>query len=650
MVNERFNILRDGVKLALSCLRPTTVAAQSDKNTPTECSESLSVVSETSDNDPEPSPELEAQITYHLGTTLAKTKTLPEVTISAFTETDKNISSIAVLKQRTYTSTKIVICSSSDHIPYHYVVRPISSRSPTDPPLAVADTPCADLGVDGLLKGLNATLGTAYTLDADLSSLLKSFISEGDDFGTAYAHLRRRWYDNWNIRGDLNIHKNKDQEMRQKAVVGNQIVNPQVPPRRVWDLYSNRVVPHWIIPREHWSNIWAISHAWRDEEDRSEIWTPINGGEWPVPIPKDANLDLIRIEMLNLGAEYVWLDVLCLRRRGGLGDDLCEDEWKLDVRTVGNVYETAKRVVCYFSGLGLPFRFSMEDFASTRSWFRRAWLLQQINGSYIIGGDTVGGDQCLAILEEDVRTRFCEQLSALVHLYRSPVFDVLRHMEGRVSTHAVDRVAGLAYLLQSRKIPEYYEAKSPEDAWSMLVDTMDERHRAQLLFLYPEPGEGRKRWGPSWKQVMTENLPSMDGIQLYDKVDRDDKDADVYNGYCIEQGCVEGLHEKDPEGRLRRGKLIVKDLKGNSHTFDITAAHQQPIPEDSYTLIGSDPWSPKSAKSGGETSEQYWVVGKLIESGQKFEKVSVFQITNAGHVMGLLDESGIAQRSRNILI
>ncbi len=171
--------------------------------------------------------------------------------------------------------------------------------------------------------------------------------------------------------------------------------------------------------------------------------------------PKRCQPGSYQNRMLNLGAEYVWLDVLCLRRRGGLRDDLCEDEWELDVRTVGNVYKTAKTVVCYFSGLGLPFRFSMDDFASTRSWFRRAWLLQQLNESYIIGGDTVGGDseQNLAILEEDVRTRFCEQLSALVHIYRSSVFNVLRHMEGRVSTHAVDRVAGLAYLLHSRKIP-----------------------------------------------------------------------------------------------------------------------------------------------------------------------------------------------------
>lgn len=71
---ERFNILHDGVKLALSCLCPMTVATQSDKNTATECSESRNIVPETSDNDLELCPEpLEAQITYHLGTSLAKT-------------------------------------------------------------------------------------------------------------------------------------------------------------------------------------------------------------------------------------------------------------------------------------------------------------------------------------------------------------------------------------------------------------------------------------------------------------------------------------------------------------------------------------------------------------------------------------------------
>ncbi len=76
--------------------------------------------------------------------------------------------------------------------------------------------------------------------------------------------------------------------MRQKALVGNVIVNPHLEPRRIWDLYSNRVVPSWITntrPK-------PISHAWVDENDRVNALTLINGKEWPVPVPKDANLDL----------------------------------------------------------------------------------------------------------------------------------------------------------------------------------------------------------------------------------------------------------------------------------------------------------------------------------------------------------------------
>ncbi len=80
-----------------------------------------------------------------------------------------------------------------------------------------------------------------------------------------------------------------------------------------------------------------------DEGDRDKVPTPINGHEWPVPIPKDANLDLIRLELLNLGAEYVWLDVLCLRQEGGPREDLRAEEWKLDRPTIGHVFRMARR-------------------------------------------------------------------------------------------------------------------------------------------------------------------------------------------------------------------------------------------------------------------------------------------------------------------
>ena len=36
---------------------------------------------------------------------------------------------------------------------------------------------------------------------------------------------------------------------------------------------------------------------------------------WPVPIPVHTSLERVRIECLNLGAEYVWADVLCLRQK-----------------------------------------------------------------------------------------------------------------------------------------------------------------------------------------------------------------------------------------------------------------------------------------------------------------------------------------------
>ncbi len=65
----------------------------------------------------------------------------PEVTLSALAETGQVESSIPVLKQRSYIGRNPVISS------------------------ALANTPCADLGVDGVLEKLNATLGTAYNLD-----------------------------------------------------------------------------------------------------------------------------------------------------------------------------------------------------------------------------------------------------------------------------------------------------------------------------------------------------------------------------------------------------------------------------------------------------------------------------------------------------
>ncbi|PBK65255.1 hypothetical protein ARMSODRAFT_439629 [Armillaria solidipes] len=50
-------------------------------------------------------------------------------------------------------------------------------------------------------------------------------------------------------------------------------INPNMPPQRVWDLYSNRVVPHWTISDK---KPWAISYTLMDPEYHTQVNTPIN--------------------------------------------------------------------------------------------------------------------------------------------------------------------------------------------------------------------------------------------------------------------------------------------------------------------------------------------------------------------------------------
>ncbi|SJL09000.1 uncharacterized protein ARMOST_12376 [Armillaria ostoyae] len=523
-------------------------------------------------------------------------ESLPKVTLSALTETGQEESSIPVPKQRRYTGSKPVISSS------------------------LAGTLCSDLGVDGMLEQLNTTLGTSYTLETPgLSFLLNSYISKNYDFDSQYVREAR------------------DQEMRHDVLGNERIISHWVPPRRVWDLYSNRVTPCWISQQMPW----GISHAWMNEGDRKNVLTPINREEWPAPIPCDANLDLIRIEMLNAGAEYVWLDVLCLRQKGGPGEGLRAEEWKLDVPTIGWVYYRAKKVVCYFCGLGLPLSFKVEDdFDDDRCWFRRAWTLQEIHEDMIMGGKTSDG----MIMQADTQARFNKELSSLQSIRdpsRRSVFDLLSLMQSRVSSYPVDKVAGLVYPLVRKTTPVYNWTQSEEDAWTALVNEMNGHYGGQMLFLYSAQGNGRKFWRPSWKQAMTEKLPSSAKLAtLWSWVCHTEEMDDSYEGPLIESCYVQGLAQRDLEGRPRWGQLVVEDgtdarTKG---VFAITATHEYMIPDGSYTLLGSTAIS---------DDVMYWVVGERL-SDQRFKKLSVFEMPGREEQLKL-KKLGIAKESRTFL-
>ncbi|PBL01376.1 hypothetical protein ARMGADRAFT_1160582 [Armillaria gallica] len=572
----------------------------------------------------------ETSATYGSDSNSSDTDTplLPEVTISSQTEIGQTEESVKVPLQRAYTGRKSVISSS------------------------LANTPCSSLGIQGLLDLLNTTLRTSRTLDTPyLSSVLKDCIAQNYDFGTAYGHLRSAWCDSGvtDVQEELQIREAGDINWRRYALVGSRIVDANMKPRRVWDLCSNRVVPWWSC-QVHFIYLKdaarPISHAWVNDVDRVDVWTPINGYEWPVPIPKGANLDLIRIEMLNLGAEYTWLDVLCLRQRGGPREDLRVEEWKLDVPTIGTIYQHAD-VVCYLSGLGLPLSLKEGDLESDRCWFRRAWTVQEVGRKRIIAGDTPDGPMHSEPIDEagnyedKILTKFHKQLKS-AQILSGNVYCVLSAMQDRISTYPVDKVAGLAFSLQTHSIPAYYESQSLEDAWTALINEMPSFICAILFFTYPEPGTGCKKWRPSWEQVMTKPLPN--DIQWIEGVGRDDDDW--CEGFNIESGFVRGLAVGGEEGIDRWGKLIVEDADGMAHTFDILASHQYPIPEDTYTLLQSTD-AVFLVQDDQICLPQYWVVGRRLPS-KMFEKVSVFEMTDENEIKRL-KELGVSAESCSIL-
>jgi hypothetical protein len=532
----------------------------------------------------------------------------------------------------------------------------------------LATTFCQDLPLDELLDYLNNLLVTRHTLDTP--GLLPCLIyfqqiytlpyttqlpGEGDrtredfsrpcDFGLLYGMLRRMWL---HAAGDFSgvVKSMQDRENRNLArrllseSEEGHIREVQYPPRRLWDLYSNRVIPYWAVegliePRE----IWAVSHSWAAPTDIQYVLTEINGLQWPVPIPKDVSLDRVRIELLNLGAEYVWIDILCLRQRcpddgeeaavfltkWGLTEDSrsssigretltkMEQErllhWKLDVPTIGYVYQLdiLKTVVVYFNGLGRPFVSSPSLLEDQRHWFNRVWTLQEATINWVPGGLTpfsFESPHCPLVISSDLYERYRHEFLNFTHHLLSPsLFDILRNVQRRGYSKIFDQVGSIVYVLQPTFLPTYVAQKSNstdvddlEAYWERVIETMNPTHRTDLLLFYPFPGHAPgPTWRPSWTELMrNEDLPSSPRLEYGYReklVHRRQSNNSIYyhHAYAIPRCYIKF------QGSQKQGVILSR--AESSEGVKVIFEHNTPVAEGWYTLVSV-------------ANLEHWVVGK----------------------------------------
>ena len=363
------------------------------------------------------------------------------------------------------------------------------------------------------------------------------FVACNYDFGLAYAAARVAWahFNQPSVDcNDISVHRAQWHqraqmldEARSKAIeIDSQaqelIALPySIMPRRLWDLKSNRVVDFRMLHAaqstiETKPIFWAVTHGWTS--DMSPVWTAINQYQWPVPLPKDVSLESLRSELLTFGAEYIWIDVLCLRQESEVDylETLRVEEWKLDVPTIGNVYRVATNIVRYFNGLGV--RFSNQGWDAPRHWLQRAWTLQEIadENATINGGiprdedqiflnsssEVLGKDQVRKVIKLRSALRPVLQLAAQVDgLHGCEFYELAREMSRRHATQPVDKLAGLFYLLRTTKLPCYNAKKTGEDIWKQCFYLLPLEQKAQILFNFPYRAS-EEQWYPTWTQVL----------------------------------------------------------------------------------------------------------------------------------------------------
>jgi len=408
-----------------------------------------------------------------------------------------------------------------------------------------ADVPCRELDEEVILGLLMTLIGMEESAQQYYLSWARNdvryFVRNGFDFGLAYAAVRVAWKQ-FALDGtsdhDISVNryiwlteaqrldKARGMEVTKDSTKRERIRNPyDVLPRRVWDLKSNRVVEyhmlHGALQAMHKANpnspatvgypaFWAISHSWTS--DMKFVNTAINQYQWPVPLPKDAALEQVRAELLSkFGAEYVWLDILCLRQYSPNPslDQLRKEEWKLDVPTIGNIYRLADRVVRYFNGLGIPF--SVHGWDNDHHWLRRAWTLQEIktenttfNGGVshpnVLHTQGIVGRHTITLRKAIYPVL---RIAAEVGGTGCSVYELAREMAKRCASQPTDKIAGLLYLLRTTELPTYDDKAGDEAAWRNCLPFLPFERKLEILFDFPYPYPSRiKGWFPTWDQMM----------------------------------------------------------------------------------------------------------------------------------------------------
>ncbi|KAF8459993.1 hypothetical protein BDZ91DRAFT_740357, partial [Kalaharituber pfeilii] len=425
-----------------------------------------------------------------------------------------------------------------------------------------ADWPCRGMGFKFLLRALTQLVGVSAQLTDDYAAWIRAdiswFIQHGFDFGMAYACTRKGWrplllpddvVDLAAYRNEIWDEYNKAMEWRKNILVldeetGYEVIEDpyEVKPNRIWDLKSNRVVDYTMLcanltayakvagedeldPEELHYDSDDITHSWTKDSDKVVYNTSVNGYQWPVRFPARVTIEQVRRELLSFDSnynDYVWLDVMCLRQDAGARFAMIKDkEWKIDVPTIGNIYQLATCVVRYLNGLGRVL--SNRGWDDERHWLQRAWTLQEIREPEVTHNGGVPAEimHPMNIMGE-VNGRQISLRKALAPLADygcCELYDLTREMGRRKATNEADKVAGLFYLLHTTRLPAYSAAVPASEVWVRCFHELPFLPRLEILFDFPYRGDSGT-WFPSWSQLM--NWPDRKPELTYEPPQWDD--------------------------------------------------------------------------------------------------------------------------------